>query len=131
MVINEANNDIYEVRSLYVPDNFIEDIVLQTSDSHLIFEETLKPFYIQAIQEIKNGSKEEDEYYPIYELAKDLGVEEHFQAPLASCIVESTPKENVPAQTNHLSDLASKMRSKKALKNEDKPEDIDSFISSL
>ena len=130
VVINEANNDIYEVRSLYVPDNFIEDIVLQTSDSHLIFEETLKPFYIQAIQEIKNGSKEEDEYYPIYELAKDLGVEEHFKAPITSCIVESAPKDVEP-QTNHLSDLASKMRSKKALKNEDKTEDIDSFISSL
>ena len=58
-------------------------------------------------------------------------MEEHFQASVTSCIVESAPKENVPAPTNHLSDLASKMRSKKALKNEDKTEDIDSFISSL
>lgn len=131
VVINEANNEIYEVRSLYVPDDFIEDIVLHSSDSHLHFEEELKPFYIQALHELKNASKENDEYYSIYELAKDLGVEEHFQASVASCIVESEPKENVPAPTNHLSDLASKMRSKKALKSEDKTEDINSFISSL
>ena len=111
--------------------DFIEDIVLKPSDAHILFEEELKPFYIQALHELKNASKEADEYYSIYELAKDLGVEEHFQVSVASCIVESTPKENVPAQTNHLSDLASKMRSKKALKSEDKTEDINSFISSL
>lgn len=131
LVFNDANNTHYETRSLYVKEDFIEDIVLHPSDSHLIFEEELKPFYIQALHELKNASKEADEYYSIYELAKDLGVEEHFQASVASCIVESIPKENVPPQTNHLSDLASKMRSKKALKSEDKTEDINSFISSL
>ncbi|WP_041963273.1 hypothetical protein [Sulfurospirillum cavolei] len=132
VVINEANNDIYEVRSLYVPDDFIEDIVLKPSDAHILFEEELKPFYIQAIDELKKSAKEEDAYYSIYELANDLGVEEHFQAPITSCIIESQPKESVaPTPTNHLSDLASKMRSKKALINEDKTEEIDSFISSL
>ncbi|WNY97948.1 hypothetical protein SUSP_000366 [Sulfurospirillum sp. 'SP'] len=132
VVINEANNDIYEVRSLYVPDDFIEDIVLKPSDAHILFEEELKPFYIQALDELKKSAKEEDAYYSIYELANDLGVEEHFQSPIASCIIESPPKEDVPLiPSNHLSDLASKMRSKKALKNEDKTEEIDSFISSL
>ena len=132
VVINEANNDIYEVRSLYVPDDFIEDIVLKPSEEHVLFEEELKPFYIQAIHELKKSEKEEDAYYSIYELAKDLGVEEHFQALIASCIVEPTPKESVaPTPSNHLSDLASKMRSKKAAKHEDKTEEIDSFISSL
>lgn len=132
VVINEANNDIYEVRSLYVPDNFIEDIVLKPSDAHILFEEELKPFYIQALHELKKSTKEEDEYYSTYELAKDLGVEEHFQALIESCIIESTPKESVPpTPSNHLSDLASKMRSKKAVKHEDKTEEIDSFISSL
>lgn len=132
LVFNDANNTHYETRSLYVKEDFIEDIVLQPSDAHILFEEELKPFYIQALHELKKSAKEEDEYYSTYELAKDLGVEEHFQAPIVSCIIESPPKENVPpTPSNHLSDLASKMRSKTAVKHEDKTEEIDSFISSL
>jgi hypothetical protein len=130
VVINEATNDIYEVRSLYVPDHFIEDIVLPPSESHRHFEEALKPFYIEALS-IMKLAKEDDEHYPLHELANDLGIGEHFHAPLASCIVQSSLSENEPSRPHDLSDLASKMRIKKRVDNGEATQELDAFLSTF
>ena len=72
LVINEATNSYYELRSLYVPEDFMESIVINTNKDNS-FEEAMKPFYKQTIQKLESELAE-DEFYSISDLAKDLNL---------------------------------------------------------
>jgi len=73
VVFNEANNTFYECRSLYVKDDFINDIQLEISSNNS-FEETLKPFYLQTLKMLEKEGFEDD-IYPIKDIASDLELE--------------------------------------------------------
>lgn len=78
MIINETKNDIFEVRSLYVPEDFIEDIEINSNHNHQL-EEELKIYYKEVYNEMKKDLKEknesDDELYPLSQITIDLKFE--------------------------------------------------------
>jgi hypothetical protein len=76
VVINEADNTIYEVRSLYIPDNFTETINIKSSNSNI--ETILKPYYYELykeqVKDLETTNQEDDTIYSLNDLAIDLNL---------------------------------------------------------
>jgi hypothetical protein len=77
VVINEADNTIYEVRSLYVPDDFINSVKINNKNNSTL-EKDMKYFYKEIYTEMKNdlesSGSEDDIIYPITDIAKELKI---------------------------------------------------------
>ena len=77
VVINESNNSIYEVRSLYVPDNFIETVQIKNKVNNTLKNE-LKQFYKEVYQEMKSDLEQsgasDDTIFTLEDIAKELGI---------------------------------------------------------
>lgn len=90
LVINEATNEYLELRSLYVPEDFMDSIVINTNNDNS-FEESIKPYYEATIKKLESELME-DEFYPISELAKELGISYEVQEK----ILQEAPQEKKP-----------------------------------
>lgn len=76
VVINEVNNTIYEVRSLYIPDDFINSIHINNDDdsNNEEFKSIIRKYYQLLLNELSKNIKEDDAIYPLDELANDLKI---------------------------------------------------------
>lgn len=72
LIINESNNTYLEVRSLYVPEDFIDNIEINVNKDKS-FEDFMEIFYYETIKKFENELIE-DSIYPLTELVKDLGI---------------------------------------------------------
>jgi len=131
VVINEADNTIYEVRSLYVPDDFINSIAINTvcNDS---LEEELKPHYQavyeQMLEDLAQTGQKDDTIYSLHDIANDLGLKIKIAEPAQITEVKSDPK---PAKNTPSVPIAKAIQAKKAEKNETSKENDEEFLESL
>ena len=78
VVINEADNTIYEVRSLYIPDDFTNTIKINTnsnSNIETILQKYYKELYQEQLKELETTNQEDDDIYSLNDLAIDLNLE--------------------------------------------------------
>lgn len=131
VVINESDNTIYEVRSLYVPDDFIDSIEINASSNKLL-EDELKSHsqavYEEMLDELKATSQEDDAIYSLHDVASDLGLNLKIEKP-ALIIKEKTntkAKKETPSTP-----IAKAIQAKKAKKNKSSAQNEDKFLESL
>ena len=131
VVINEADNTIYEVRSLYVPDNFIETITLNTDTTNEL-EQELKAHYQVTYEEQLNDlevtRQEDDAIYPLHDIADELGLSLMTQHQ-TSVIESPEPKQTTKEQTTN--SIAKAIKAKKMKKNETFQAKDEDFLKSL
>lgn len=83
-VSNDQTNEIYEVRSLYVPDNFTETITIEKTEPNIEFQEEMKAIYLEKYEELKKDREElkqkskkkddDEEIYSLEDIIEDLGL---------------------------------------------------------
>lgn len=122
LIFNETNNTHYEVRSLYVEEDFIDSIEIEPS-SNESFELALNPFYKEVLEEIREEQSEDDTLYPITDIAKDLNAELSFIEPIGTIQVNT----KAPAQkTKPKSDFSNFLKKSSSSKNAE-----EDFINSI
>lgn len=139
VVINGSDNTIYEVQSLYVEEDFINHIKIDTTNDSE-FEEKIKLYYKEVLDEWKNdlitSNQKDDEIYPLEALAKDLNIElKKVDTPTneskndiqnTKAKKETTPLSKTPPKKN----IASKINKNKQKINNN-PEDVQKFLNSV
>jgi len=131
VVINEADNTIYEVRSLYVPDNFIENISIAPSINDSQHKELLvhyQAIYEEMLDDLVTTQQENDTIYSLHDVAKDLGlyIKEAEQKKEITQEEDITPIKKAPANS-----IAKAIQAKKNKKSELSSSDEDNFLKSL
>jgi hypothetical protein len=101
VVINEADNTIYEVRSLYIPDDFTNTIKIKSSNSNI--ENILKPYYNELykeqIKDLETTNQEDDTIYSLNNLAIDLNLNVEPIAPVVKAPkIKSTISQQIKAK---------------------------------
>ena len=77
VVINESNNTIFEVRSLFIPDDFIDTVEINNKMNTKLeteLKEYYKATYYQLQDELKSTKQEDDTIYSLLDIAKDLSI---------------------------------------------------------
>lgn len=131
VVINEADNTIYEVRSLYVPDNFIENISIAPSINDSLHKELLVHYqavYEEMLDDLVTTKQEDDTIYSLHDVAKDLGlyIKEAEQKRVITQKEDITPIKKAPTNS-----IAKAIQAKKNKKSELSSSDEDNFLKSL
>jgi len=131
VVINEADNTIYEVRSLYVPDDFIETITLNT-DTNDELEEELKAYYQATYEEqlndLKSTGQEDDTIYSLHDIANELGLSITEQVP--ETVISTPEPKNTKKEVPTIS-ISKAIQAKKLKKDETYSKKEENFLKSL
>lgn len=131
VVINESDNTIYEVRSLYVPDDFIDSIEINTSSNELLEVELKSHYqsvYEEMLDELKATSQEDDALYSLHDVASDLGLSLKIEKP--ALIIKEKADTKVKKETPS-TPIAKAIQAKKAKKNKSSAQNEDKFLESL
>jgi hypothetical protein len=126
LVISDEN--IEEVRSLYIPDNFLDEIIINKEFNSKLADD-MKIFYKQKIEEMikdrdKLATEKKEEIYSLEDIAKDLEVELDIQSDTKT----ETKKEElkIPPTNQHIKDFLNKSKQKsKIAKNTTIDEELD------
>ncbi|WP_428737653.1 hypothetical protein [Sulfurimonas sp.] len=135
VVINEADNTIYEVRSLYVPDNFIEEIEINSQTNESLQQE-LKPHYEavyeEMVQDLNQTGQEDDTIYSLQNIASDLGLPRPTNEETTVTQEKITPIEPIAQQKEKPKiSIAKAIHAKKTAKTETSANDEANFLESL
>jgi len=131
VVINEADNTIYEVRSLYVPDDFIHSVKINTAHNSTL-EAELTPhyqaIYEQMLEDLVQTGQEDDSIYSLHDIANDMGLSIKIAEPAQITEVkrDSTSEKKTPSIS-----IAKAIHDKKAKQNASSKENEEEFLESL
>lgn len=98
LVISEE--EMIEVRSLYIPEDFLDEIVINNSFNEKL-ENDMKSFYKTKLNEMlkdrdKMSTEKKEELYSLEDIAKDLNIEIQIEEKLAENLSTSQPKKINP-----------------------------------
>lgn len=110
-----SDEEMIEVRSLYIPDDFLDEIVIN-KDFNSKLADDMKSFYKDKINEMitdrdKINTEKKDEIYSLEDIAKDLEVELDIQPDTKTEIKTDDIKKEAPLNQN-IKDFLSKSKQK-------------------
>jgi hypothetical protein len=125
-----TDEEMLEVRSLYIQENFLEEIVINNSFNEKL-ESDMKSFYKTKLDEMiadrdKMNTDKKEEIYSLENIGKDLGIEIKTDTKLADNITKKSEQKTLHKKPNPNSQKISLNESKNHIAND---KEIKSFLS--